>query len=331
MSGVLFAVITLMQGMTFFQGASDVAEQTGSPLLRNAFVQWQNYRQISFENVAGYEMRVRITNSQGVEFHREYGRYRRRNGLWIWQWSVDRTGTDADGRRWVIAKNSRYGFELRDPKPNGNYVLSNLGYLAKGVPEFLADYEKAQQGLFKENPDDVEHHSLCVFSLLQKRWPRVLKSADTVIKSVEQDSTERTLVRVDVEYLDRRWPVRAKAAFDTARYWVPISCELTWADVPMQIRNYYDRDVRGIPLLTKSEWTCNGRDFQRGVREYVYELVSDPWSESEFTLSAFGLAEPFGEEQVKPIPWGLYIIGGTLAMVVVMGVGWRIRRWRAAT
>lgn len=99
----------------------------------------------------------------------------------------------------------------------------------------------------------------------------------------------------------------------------------------------------GIEYPTELECQCNwkfppdcaiaalrGKENNQ-VYNWSFTPLSCPDSDADFTLSAFGLPEPYGIEWERPIPWGLYIICGTLGMVVVMGVVWRIRRWRAAT
>jgi hypothetical protein len=100
------------------------------------------------------------------------------------------------------------------------------------------------------------------------------------------------------------------------------------------LRDYYDAGGVKVPRVVhvkRRNILSDGTRVSIDVKG-TYNLTTNHvgLSESDFTLSAFGFPEPFGIEWERPIPWGLYIIGGTLGMVVVMGVVWRIRRWRAA-
>ncbi|HMP01928.1 MAG TPA: hypothetical protein PKD86_06670 [Gemmatales bacterium] len=57
----------------------------------------------------------------------------------------------------------------------------------------------------------------------------------------------------------------------------------------------------------------------------VTDWSTEPTPAIEFTLSAFGLPEPYGIEWERPTPWWLYaaISGGLLLFVVVL-----VRLWR---
>ena len=58
--------------------------------------------------------------------------------------------------------------------------------------------------------------------------------------------------------------------------------------------------------------------------EYKWQDANLP--ETDFTLSAFGLPEPFGIEWEKPTPWWLYLICGGLGVIVLLAVGYRLRK-----
>jgi hypothetical protein len=60
----------------------------------------------------------------------------------------------------------------------------------------------------------------------------------------------------------------------------------------------------------------------------TYETWDDKASpnEADYSLSAFGLPEPFGIEWEKPTPWWLFLIGGGLGIIVLLAVGYRLRK-----
>jgi hypothetical protein len=58
--------------------------------------------------------------------------------------------------------------------------------------------------------------------------------------------------------------------------------------------------------------------------EYKWHDATLP--EADFTLTAFGLPEPFGIEWEKPIPWWLYLSGGGLGIIVLLAVVYRLRK-----
>lgn len=62
---------------------------------------------------------------------------------------------------------------------------------------------------------------------------------------------------------------------------------------------------------------------------YVSDVEPVKAADQRFTLSYYGLPEPFGVEWERPTPWWLYI-GGTLGLIAVLILISWIRRWRAA-
>ena len=59
------------------------------------------------------------------------------------------------------------------------------------------------------------------------------------------------------------------------------------------------------------------------VREITDFRPHAPFPQSGFTLTAFGLPEPYGVVWKKPIPWSLWFIGGGIAF---LALGWCFRR-----
>jgi hypothetical protein len=83
-------------------------------------------------------------------------------------------------------------------------------------------------------------------------------------------------------------------------------------------------NLRFPPLKRVEIWMRNSKGPMLASATDITEFEHHaPFPESDFTLSAFGLPEPYGVVWKKPIPWYLWFIGIAL---VFLTLGWFFRR-----
>lgn len=83
-------------------------------------------------------------------------------------------------------------------------------------------------------------------------------------------------------------------------------------------------DLRLPPLKRVEMWTRNSKGRMLTSATDITEFAAHkPFPESDFTLTAFGLPEPYGVVWKKPIPWYLWFIGAGL---VLLALGWFFKR-----
>lgn len=83
----------------------------------------------------------------------------------------------------------------------------------------------------------------------------------------------------------------------------------------------------GTPVLSKVVWQCEQAANAAAVgnrHEFDYAITDDLPSESDFTLTAFGLPEPAGEKRPTTTRWFLW---ATVAGVLCLALAIVFRRW----
>jgi hypothetical protein len=147
-----------------------------------------------------------------------------------------------------------------------------------------------------------------------------------------------SILVITCEYQDRTYGrTYCTLHLDQERYWLPVVYSVSNTSFHIEGRNVVTDRNGAIPLCTEMTWTGEYRDDKRGIRERGTKTVTLEQSipvrlppDSDFTLSAFGLPEPFGIEWEKPTPWWLYIGGGTLGLIALAALGYRLFGRRAA-
>lgn len=247
------------------------------------------------------------------------------------------TGKDKHPRTRLLGKNSRYYFviEKRGDQP---FVLVDVRPASEADAKFRARFKPP--GFFLESPAAIGDTTLA--GLLD-----ALDSSRLTLSAPAGWRKNDNQFDLEIEIRDAPEAVPTnvvpfKAAITLQKRingdWVIRAGDVTYSKRGAEPFGYTFTisidECDGVPV--PSTVIRNQRGMYNGSRttavsESRTKLVKlGGLSDTDFTLSAFGLPEPFGIEWEKPIPWGLYIIGGTLGMVVLMGVIWRIRRWRSA-
>jgi hypothetical protein len=231
----------------------------------------------------------------------------------------------------VECVNQRYKFTLEREKMSAGWVLTDL---STHTPDHAN----------RSSNDEVTPEPLPIADLLllpEGMWLNMLiESPGFKIMRWQQVTECPTLYRMDFVadgYADwsrkRNKPINGSIILDSDCSWCIREATITVGHrkpITKKKKFEYTRERLPIPIKTVSTYVDDSGRARSDVVEYKYARPAAFPPMTDFTLSAFGLPEPYGIEWERPIPWGLYIIGGTLGMVFVMGVVWRIRRWRAA-
>lgn len=99
--------------------------------------------------------------------------------------------------------------------------------------------------------------------------------------------------------------------------------------VQREERYFYDSgESQSLPALKRWEmWGADRKDPSKLIKVIDREITEfhshTAFPQSDFTLSAFGLPEPYGVVWKTPTPWYLWFIGSGIAF---LAVGWYLRR-----
>lgn len=247
--------------------------------------------------------------------------------LTLWQKEKAPPGEKLSGS--VIGVNSRYRFRLERAGPDDPWIISSLEQ--KGAEETRAEGLKNPLSAYFRLEVQLNHG----FSLYPRAGsidpgPTDLSQSEFILKKVGPvNEGNEELVKAEFEYKNPEkpnWPLKSGwIVYDPQNYWVirnyQLRRQIGAADSVINAKLLYKRSNNGVPLLT-TEFVEDKTGDLRGTDEIEYRLEEGDVPESEFTLSAFGLPEPFG---VRPTstPWHLW---GVAAGVVCIGAGaflWR--------
>ena len=200
-------------------------------LTASALKAWMDYRDVLRHNVAGMTRRVMIVTNSGRVVFEQTLRMRERGSCWlICSYCHDQL---SQGRMWldhVIAVNSLYACELMRKDEQNSYVMTHL-HVSDGQaePAFLAPVIKERRlRLSGVKPAIGEEAALLVsrFGGFQETWRDVF-SGKTIIglkptpAMPVHDSITCELVFRDLAQRQ----VSVKAAFNSAMFYLPITCE----------------------------------------------------------------------------------------------------------
>ena len=231
--------------------------------------------------------------------------------------------------------NSKYAFRLVRSDLNGPYIVSEV--------QLLAD-----RSLAPRPPQSVDSGLRgpglnIVGGYIGYRgygWHELFTDpqCQLVLASATRNPDQSHLVTVTGRcLLQHHRELRFTATFDSSSYWLPLTWEYILDDKHREVvTQTFGYTFDGLPLLTQTHTRAepapgSTESYRNGPMVCAETVTYDSRlpSELDFTLSAFGLPEPYGVTWDRPTPWWLYIGGGTLAVLVIVILGYRWRR-RAA-
>jgi hypothetical protein len=316
-------------------------EDAATAIVTEALSAWSSYARL-YRTMRIPHERIRrdVTDLDGTLLYREIIE-NKRSPTSLFMLRFAESLTDAYYEDTIKCINSKYTFVLSRPSKDRSYALTNVHIRSTGLPGAI------KQGEYK--PKDRDDDIVWVYGLTTNQFQRTSETPSwheifskeihcLRITHVYPDHPTENHITFACTFKQGHKPecLTATVTLDMELYYLPVTIETRHSGIVSSGKNIYLMSPSGIPLLKKARWTyhaipgatVNKNLLGHEVTTLDYEFNTLP--ESDFTLTAFGLPEPYGIEWERPIPWGLYIIGGTLGMVFVMGVVWRIRRWRAA-
>ncbi|HMP59151.1 MAG TPA: hypothetical protein PKD86_07345 [Gemmatales bacterium] len=89
--------------------------------------------------------------------------------------------------------------------------------------------------------------------------------------------------------------------------------------IPMRLKGAYRYTTGGLlaERLFKRYPLSGGTPEERTMVQFTYDLSPVSPAVSDFTLTAFGLPEPYGVTWDRPTPWWLYALISAGALLVV--------------
>ncbi|HMP03154.1 MAG TPA: hypothetical protein PKD86_10500 [Gemmatales bacterium] len=232
----------------------------------------------------------------------------------------------------VVGMNSKYAFGLRRSDSTQPWVLNHI--------EFLKEPGARPTGLLYSPasfPSDLHRIPYSIFTQGITFETRFRDPDFHILDASLASSSEE--VRLEFATPPKRRPsgswdslARGTLVLNPARQWAITSfrLELGMENGRRQsvTGSYEYRDVADgmfLPAQLRFETNSEGKG---GLYDIEFELKtgSQP-PESDFTLSAFGLPEPFGIEWERPTPWWLYALfsAGVLFIVTVIVSFWKRR------
>ncbi len=224
------------------------------------------------------------------------------------------SGKPPDEKGLVMCINRRYGFEIRRKTSTSPWAVVNLDVDLKDGMNFT---------LGSPPNEAVVYWSTCPvdFNLIYNfSWGGINDPKFTVHRVTPVPRGDIKTVKVEFDY---RSPsdkpvipsLKGWVLYDPQRFWViheyntQVEWETTNVKAAATVVYEYEEAADGFPLpkrVTQRFTPVNGVDREH---HYEFNLKEADVSESDFTLSAFGLPEPPEIESTKPMPWYLVLAG----------------------
>lgn len=224
------------------------------------------------------------------------------------------------GATFVEGMNSRYGLTL-EQKGGTDFVVREVNLLQpgeRGGPCFLT--APAASPLFGKQPylELTRDDTIRFVSFEDSPWQG--KSAKKLQIRYDRPPQKniRKPVAVDVSYF-----------FSPQEGWICRGMRFQAVGQPQPDREdvfFYEQraNSRFPPLKRLETWMRNSKGTRLTSTTDINEFEHHkPFPETDFTLTAFGLPEPYGVVWTKPTPWYLWFIG---LAVVFLALGWVFRR-----
>jgi len=243
-----------------------------------------------------------------------------RCGLYII--TPDATSKDPTEARVV---NSRYVFVLRRNQGQDDWVLHDLYDVASGLPPSIYYF-----GL----DDSVRGYT--PFWIGPMIWvPDAITQPEFVIRdAVELNENGRRFVRISYDFNKPNQPKNQTGYFvlDPERFWLVTEQEYTVSTSKSALTTkckYEYHQVGDLPLLARMTTIKTSPFFpdHRSVTTTSFRFTREAADEMEFTLTAFGLPEPYGVEWKRRTPRYIWILVGAGGFVLLAaGLYWLARR-----
>ncbi len=238
----------------------------------------------------------------------------------------------------LFCYNVRYAFHLKKSHANPSWSLANyFQRINNELPTYITnEIPSARIGLIAA----VAPYWITLTDLVKKKYFKIISIKDVNVENsiVELVFESKHEIKEDPVFN----PIQGgRIIMDKQKYFYVKQCRLDLlhgdgagqADIIIEAKN--SKDGYPIPISytnTMTLSTTNG-ELRRVVHNsYDVDIVDELPGDHEFTLSAFGLEEPFGITWERPTPWWIYfglIGGGCLVGFVLIGVFLR-RRYGAS-
>ena len=311
-------LLNIMIGAVLMVGGPRLSSEAQ---LEDAKMAWRKYEQLAL-HVQGRYTKTFIDN--GMQAPRREEHEVRRNGPWTLR--VSRNVFDfPNGVRAGLCEvrgiNSKYLFELQREEESKDWVLRHLEF----KPIAPAASSTAGSTLLSLGP-----------VVKVGRLPNAVEEPGFNLISFAPDAQEGPQIYA-LRFELKRGPqsFRVRALLHQGNYWCVRggSFEECFESKVVHRGNvlcaYHIVDSLPIPRerITTVSAFIQGRETHHVCKEsFEFANVSKLPPESDFTVSAFGLPEPYGVEWEKPIPWWLYLSGGGLGIIVLLAVVYRLRK-----
>ncbi len=247
-----------------------------------------------------------------------------RNGNWFYNNTTklkykDGTRNFEVVRDEVVGSNSKYSFRIRKNLDNSNY------YLVSTSEPMTEEEMKANAGFWGNT------------YLLEEAKPSdyMVRNNDEIDK-IEMGDDNVTVVYKKRYYNKQYYNSDCKVIYKPSLYWQKHA--VSYYGNGNNVTISYDYEWRnGLPMISRilhkyTSSLAEDKHFEGELDFKTKYLSFDEMPEYEFTLSAFGLPEPFGITWERPRPWWIYFGlagGGCLVGIVLIGVFLR-RRYGAS-
>jgi hypothetical protein len=246
--------------------------------------------------------------------------------------------TPGEVTSFCFARNSRYYFSLKKDSTSAKWTVVDTVVPASELSAsteriWLKPYRdeilSPLKEITREHIPFVNFHSLGMLELLPAlKVTAVSASDDGMIQVCYTFSHDAVYFRRMALPASAVIYAAPSSGYNTSRF--EMRCKGNDLEIERTAIIDYTK-VEGRHIARRTEWqetkTFQGKTWtERNISELLEISWQDP-PESAFTLSAFGLPEPFGVEWERPTPWWLYagIAAGTLVLLISLLGIWKRR------
>ena len=232
----------------------------------------------------------------------------------------------------VIGRNSRYAFKLRKPIGSKDWTVAEVTLPVP--PDWLESLDPVERALLLPTKDGhAAAKELLVLSVTD-----LLSLEGFELAEFNESAGAITLVCrfVIVDELRRgqKYPAIAHIRLTSTRHYATESCRIEYGDATYssikEVANEFNESDAACAQVRRASISIRCHEAGKLTRDDRLVFITEregQASESDFTLSAFGLPEPYGVEWERPTPWWLYalISAGVLFVVAVIVSFWKRR------
>lgn len=255
--------------------------------------------------------------------------------LWLMQGDVWANRPKFATRGEVFAYNPRYAFALQRKTAQAPWVVVGVATRSD---------QQGYQSLVKQADDAAAVIHKPVRVVPQYALARLLEEKSFRVAHAFRDSQDSNRVTIEFDNAHPFKDVSGKATFpvhggsltfDAAHHWCVRSARIKdlFPDSDELIATDIEYRPSGSPgmlipehCVEQIESRLKGKKLPHTSKEWTYHLEepSQPPAEHEFTLTAFGLAEPYGAPAVRSgLPWFAWVaLAGLGCLVLGLGCHW---------